>query len=336
MIACHELYAISAQLSKVTGEYDKPFGGKNIILAGDFAQLPPPNGSPLYSNIVSKIQQITKSKKGQESTIGKILWHQITTVVILTQNMRQTEMSEDDHKFRTALINMRYAACTEEDLIFLKTLIIKKDEHLKKLSNSNFRNVSIITSLNTQKDQINNIGSSCFAMDTGQNLTHFYSVDKRGAATTRQKKRGTKSTKKIPATTNIPVTIQNALWNCDAHTSEHFPGKLSLCLGMPVMIRNNDATELCITKGQEAHVVGWDATGGPQGQNSLETLYLELKNPPKEIHLPYLPKNIIPMSKTSKSIKCILPNDHEINIMRQQVNVLPNFSMTDYASQGKT
>ena len=37
MIACHELYAISAQLSKVTNEIDKPFGGKNIILAGDFA-----------------------------------------------------------------------------------------------------------------------------------------------------------------------------------------------------------------------------------------------------------------------------------------------------------
>ena len=37
-------------------------------------------------------------------------------VVILTQNMRQTEMSEDNKKFRTALINMRYAACTNSVL----------------------------------------------------------------------------------------------------------------------------------------------------------------------------------------------------------------------------
>ena len=73
------------------------------------------------------------------------------------------------------------------------------------------------------------------------------------------------------------------------------------------MIRNNDATELCITKGQEAYVVGWDATEGSQGQNILETLYLELKNPPKNIQLPYLPENVVPISKTSKSIKCILP-----------------------------
>ena len=126
MIACHELYNISSQLSKVTNEHNKPFGGKNIILAGDFAQLPPTNGSPLYSNVVSKSQKGSMTKREQEATIGKILWHQITTVVILTQNMRQTEMSEDDRKFRMALSNMRYAACTEDDIIFLETLRVNR------------------------------------------------------------------------------------------------------------------------------------------------------------------------------------------------------------------
>src|SRR5882762_1312245 len=125
MIACHELYAISSQLAKVTNEHNKPFGGKNIILAGDFAQLPPTNGSPLYSDVGSKTQNTTMSKREQESTIGKILWHQITIVVILTQNMRQIKTSEGDDKFRTALINMRYAACTKEDVEFLKTLELK-------------------------------------------------------------------------------------------------------------------------------------------------------------------------------------------------------------------
>ena len=85
-------------------------------MAGDFAQLPPTNGSPLYSNTVSVAQKNSMSKRDQESMIGKILWHQITTVVILTQNMRQMEMSEDDKRFRIALNNMRYAACTEDDL----------------------------------------------------------------------------------------------------------------------------------------------------------------------------------------------------------------------------
>jgi len=336
MIACHELYAISAQLSKVTNEHNKPFGGKNIILAGDFAQLPPTTGSPLYSNIVSKTQKSTMSKRDQESTIGKILWHQITTVVILTQNMRQTNMSDNDKKFRLALTNMRYCACTVDDIKFLKTLIINKEDPKNKLLDPEFRNVSIITSLNTQKDQINDLGSARFAIETRQTLTHFYSIDKRGAATTHHKKKRTPTTKKIAASVNIPIDIQKNLWESNPHSSEHFAGKLSLCLGMPVMIRNNDATELCITKGQEAYVVGWDSIQGPQNQNVLETLYLKLINPAKTIQLPHLPENTIPMSRTSKSIKCSLPNDYEINIIRQQINILPNFSMTDYASQGKT
>jgi len=336
MIACHELYAISSQLSKVTNEHNKPFGGKNIILAGDFAQLPPTNGSALYSNAVSKIQNTSMSKRDQESTIGKILWHQITTVVILTQNMRQTEMSEDDKKFRTALSNMRYAACTEDDLEFLKTLHVNGNVKERTLTNPKFRNVSVITSLNTQKDQINESCSMRFAKDTGQHLTHFYSIDKLGNAGLERKKRGTRAPKKASADTDIPINIQENLWDSNPHSSEHFPGKLSLCLGMPIMIRNNDATELCITKGQEAYVVGWDSIDGPRGRKVLETLFLELKNPPKTIQLPHLPRNVIPMTRTSKKIKCCLPNDYEMNVIRQQINVLPNFSMTDYGSQGKT
>ena len=62
MIACHELYCISSQLLKVTKKHNKPFGGKNIILAGDFAQLPPTDGFPLYSNTVLKCQQNSMSK----------------------------------------------------------------------------------------------------------------------------------------------------------------------------------------------------------------------------------------------------------------------------------
>ena len=130
MIACHELYAISSQLSKVMNEHNNPFGGKSIILAGNFAQLPPTNGSPLYSNVVSKNQMNSMSKWDQESRIGKILWHEIMTIVILTQNMRQLKMSEDDKKFRIALSNMRYAACTSDDLEFLETLRANGDKRV--------------------------------------------------------------------------------------------------------------------------------------------------------------------------------------------------------------
>ena len=51
---------------------------------------------------------------------------------------------------------------------------------------------------------------------------------------------------------------------------------------MPVIIRNNDATELCITKGQEGHVVRWQAGRGPHGQLVLDTHFLKLDQPAKQ------------------------------------------------------
>ena len=43
-----------------------------------------------------------------------------------------------------------------------------------------FRNVSIVTALNVQKDKINQLGSELFSAETGQVLTSFYSVDQFG------------------------------------------------------------------------------------------------------------------------------------------------------------
>ena len=44
MLSCHNMYRISAQIAKAFNIHDIPFGGKNTIFSGDFAQLPPVNG----------------------------------------------------------------------------------------------------------------------------------------------------------------------------------------------------------------------------------------------------------------------------------------------------
>ena len=68
---------------------------------------------------------------------------------------------------------MRYAACTLEDIKFLKSRIAGRHPDQPKLLNKEFRNVSIITALNIQKDKINELGSARFAAETGQTLTDF-------------------------------------------------------------------------------------------------------------------------------------------------------------------
>ena len=339
MVACHELYQISASLAKARNMTEIPFGGLNMIFAGDFAQLKPVFGSPLYSQTVGTSIDAAMSVRSQQSAIGKALWHQITTVVILRQNMRQNTQSANDAKFRSALENMRYAQCTQEDIDFLKTRIAGKNANQPNLAQKRYRNVSIITELNSQKDQLNKLGSLRFAKDTCQKLTDFYSDDELGedidpstlTSVRNRKKNSIASTKK-----QLSPDMQDALWNLRHSASEHIPGKLSLCIGLPVMIRNNDATELCITKGQEGHIVGWKSGIGSRGQVMLDTLFVKLDHPAKNINIEGLPENVVPLIKIKKSVKCTFPNGVSIPVRRSQVHVLPNFAMTVYSSQGKT
>ncbi|KAF9540239.1 hypothetical protein CPC08DRAFT_650979 [Agrocybe pediades] len=251
--------------------------------------------------------------------------------------MRQRSQTKADAKLRAALENMRYAACTPEDIAFLKSLIVTRGESRPSISHPDFRNVSIITAWNVQKDRVNEIGCQRFANDTGQVLQHFYSVDRTDEEmkeSSGKRRRGRKPRKQGPA--RLDEHYRTTLWNSAPCTSEHVAGKLSLCIGMPVMIRHNYATELCITKGQEGTVHGWDDYVGPHGQPCLDTLYVKLSNPPRDINIPGLETNVVPIPKSGTVVTCKLPDDSTIRINRTQICVLPNFAMTDYASQGKT
>jgi hypothetical protein len=112
----------------------------------------------------------------QKNTIGKIIWQQVTTVVILKQNMRQTASTPDDEKMRTALTNMRFAACSK-DLQFLQSRTIGNQPSSPTFYRKDLRDVSIITAFNAQKDKINELGSVKFATEHGQDLITFSSED---------------------------------------------------------------------------------------------------------------------------------------------------------------
>lgn len=336
MVSCQDLYLIDARLKEITQLDDLPFGGVNMVVAGDFAQLPPPKGQTLYSGQVAKIQQPRQVQSDQENTLGMLLWHQFVAVVILTQNMRQTALTTADKALRTALEHMRYKDCTADDIAFLRTLIPGHNPSLN-LGDDIWRNVSVITALNVHKDQINTMNAHRFALENNTPLNMFYSVDKQT-----QQRVSKKTPKKVqsPEAQRIRLTesVQRSLWKSQPHTSEHIAGCLPVCVGMPVMIRHNEATELCVTKGQAAVVKGWNTHEHPvyPGHFVLDVLFVELVNPPKKIKIPYLPENAVPLTRITTAIKAILPNDLAISVSRQQVPVLLNFAMTDYASQGKT
>jgi hypothetical protein len=340
MLSCRDMFLINARLACVMNDLDSPFGGLNMIFAGDFTQLPPVIGQEHVSLYSRTVGMNATSLHDQEAAIGKALWHQVTTVVILRQDMRQCTQSANDAKFHMALSNMRYKACTLADIAFLKSQISSMLPGRPNINEKQFRNVSIITNLNLQKDEVNCLGAQRFAAETNQELHDFFLIN----SIPSKEPHKHRPQKGIPAGKScsvkqgkIPSDIQHALWEQPAcANTKLIPAKLSICLNMPVMIRNNAATELCITKGQEAFVYGWDCQKGPSGKDVLNTLFVKLANPSCPIKLDGLPPNVVLLTKTTVTTSCKLPDDSSIVVTRCQIEALPNFAMTDYASQGKT
>ncbi|KAI0038889.1 hypothetical protein FA95DRAFT_1585404 [Auriscalpium vulgare] len=337
MVDCGDLYNISGQMSTAMQIEDQAFGGKNMIFAGDFAQLPPINtkGPALFNHKVGTVLSTTNSIRDQKHTMGKAQWHQTTVVVLLRQNMRQNTISEEDSRFRTALENMRYKACTSDDISLLRSRVVGPQNPLVDVSHPNFRHVSVITALNAQRDQINALGCVKFAHDTKQKLTDFVSVDKwKSQVVSKRKKDNFMDPRR--ASDILPESLQDKLQQLPHAASMHIPGTLRLCRGMPVLIKKNEATEVCVTNGAEGTVVGWKANLHNNNKSTLETVFVKLTKPPTDVQLKDLPLNVVPVSKQLVPIQCKMQNDSTVYVSREQVPILPNFAMTDYGSQGRT
>lgn len=339
MLSCEDMYRITRQLCEAFNKPMSAFGGKHVVFAGDFGQLQPAGwgATCLYSN-KTPLDSLALNTEGLMKALGKSVWHQFTTVVILRENMHQRGMSELDKKFRICLENMRYGRCTAEDIALLRTRIARPGG--PSIQEPQFRNVSIITPLNAQRDAWNSEGVDRFAAETGQTLHRFHCIDTGGssnntpslASDIKQQQKKVKSRKKSNL---VPAEIQRQLWSLPPSLTDHVAAKLDLCIGLPVLLKHNEATELCATNGAEATVVGWNSYTNVYGTETLSTLYVKLKNPARNMKMPTLPENVVPLTATSHDIRCVLP-ERAVKVGRTQVSVLPNFAMTDYGAQGRT
>ncbi|KAF8573080.1 hypothetical protein K439DRAFT_1650065 [Ramaria rubella] len=294
MLGARDLYTISKQLCYALNCHTEAFGGMNIILAGDFAQLPPISQYTLYSGSIGtkKLQGVTNEI--QEATIGKAAWHQFTTV-----------------------------ACTTADISFLKTLVGGQPANKVKLNQAKFHNISVIVGPNAHNDKYNMLGSDCYANDTRKPLHHFYSLDPLGSPKLNEdnQRKRSRARMKDPrrASNTLSPELQHVVWNLPHEASQHCAGKLSICHGMPGLVKHNIATPCCVTNGVEGTVVGWKSSKLTKDKNVLDILFVKLKNPPLPIHIDGLPVNVVPISRTAQDVVCHLPNDDTLTIIRQRV-----------------
>ncbi|KAI5885732.1 uncharacterized protein SCHCODRAFT_02480463, partial [Schizophyllum commune H4-8] len=327
MLAHYENYNVSRATCQAVGVTDVPYGGLNMIFAGDFAQQPPVVGGEEGSLYSRKAGQYGADARSQKAALGKAIWHLFVVVVLLKQNHRQSATSADDLEFQDCMMRMRLKVCTTKNLTWIDSRCAFSSTTDLSIADELFRNVSVITARNIVKDAINDIGVRRFATESGQELIEFFSED----------------WLRVKGQQDRPLSafLQHELWE-QPHSfcKSYVPGKLSLCRGMPVMLRYNSATELSMTKGQEGIVYDWQESRGSRGQRMLDVLFVELVTPPRPVQFPGLPRNVVPITRQKMTVECMLPRvttgSKYITIVRDQVHVLPNFSMTDYASQGKS
>ena len=98
---------VDKRLRQATGKQDTPFGGISLILIGDFAQLPPVGGRALYINNMN--------------SHGHTMYRLFTTVVFLTEMVRQQGSDHESMKFRELLLRLRNGCTTKEDWASLLT-----------------------------------------------------------------------------------------------------------------------------------------------------------------------------------------------------------------------
>ena len=174
------------------------------------------------------------------------------------------------------------------------------------MNDEQFKNVSIITPRNAQRDAWNSFGVKRFAQETEQPLHRFHCLDSCTLTTKTDsvaKNRSNQKKRVRSSRTSTMLTLQDQmqLWDLPPCLTDQVPGYLDLCAGMPVLLKFNEATELCATNGAEGTVVGWDARENLHGTNSLSTLFVHLKDPPRPVKLPNLPENVVPLCQIGRA-----------------------------------
>jgi hypothetical protein len=77
-----------------------------------------------------------------------------------------------------ALDNIRYKVYISYNIEFLRFRVAEMGPNDLKLMQQRFRNVSVITARNAQRDRLNELGTEPFVVENGQTLTTFYSINR--------------------------------------------------------------------------------------------------------------------------------------------------------------
>lgn len=315
MISCPMLAQISDALNRAKcNENAHGFGGINLIFAGDFAQLPPLGGSRLYTHVDVEDEHWATKQYGQSTVAGKILWNWVTTVVTLTQIMRQR--GDANERFVQLLTRLREGKCTDDDYRLLNTRLLSKTS--PDLDISAWKGAPIIVSNNSVKDALNFEAVKAYAASVGRSWHYYYAQERHKGKVVDDEQ------------------MLQHLHSLHSGFARGRLGRLPLVEGMRVLVCQNFDVQGGIVNGSIGILQRVRYTVDKEGKRRLTSCIIHLEDTDGAA-LPYLaPKEVPVLSDTADLVFTHPYSKKSMTLQRTQVPILPAYSMTAHKAQGQT
>jgi hypothetical protein len=314
MVGCAMLHDISRALSVAKGN-DSAFGGISVIFAGDFAELPPVGQKKLFAHLDSNDITRAATTYGQKVVFGKLLWLSVDTVVMLSQNMRQT--GPENARFVELLGCLRHGKCNVADYELLKTRLASNVDI--DWTSGPWKDAPIIVAENAMKDMLNEEMARDFATSSGNPLHWYYAIDTLGR--------------------NKPIAnpaLEAQLMALDSGKTNSRLGHIPLVIGMPVMITQNFDVPGGVVNGCHGTLVSVRYQLGNDGRRYAISCVVHAPDTTLGI-MPELPDYHVVSMRDSVNISLKHPHTGStLTVKRTQVPIMPGFAMTAYKAQGKT
>ena len=305
-----------------------PFGGVNVIICGDLHQFPPVASrarAALYYPANLSL------KDTEDEVLGRMIYEQFQTVVILTQQVRVS-----DPIWRKLLDHLRKGEMSEGDINELHKLTIGDPKCVETdYTSEEWKDACLVTPRHAVRRLWNEWAVRRHSEDQG--VVRFISP-----AEYKVKNRD------LTMREQLVVAQQKKKKHDD--TKNNLPDEIILAKGMKVMVTVNIHTDLDIANGTRGRIVdiildpGEDAI--PEGVKEVRLkkppcyVLVELDNTRLEA-LPGLDKGVVPIVPISKDIR-IEEKDTQTGaiskktVRKTQLPITAAYAFTDYRSQGQT
>ena len=310
-------------LSQVTGMFrtgipssdaSTPFGGLNVVLLGDFHQLPPvaKGKTELYH---------PRPPPPETSNLGRCIYEQFEIVVKLDEQIRIQDQGWND-----ILQCARTGDCTKDDIASIRKLVLTSPEcDIPNFALPPWNEMILVTSRNSVRSSWNDFMVTQHARRTSQIRYVVYARDRRNDGQ--------------------PLTKQQrlAVAHLKLDETNNLPHKVELVVGMKAMVTLNISPENDLANGSRGIIE--DIILNPKERvDASESNIIRLQYPPavvlfrplfcRDRKFPGLRTGIVPIFPSHQSFK--IGGRSGIRVDRDQIALTAAYAFTDFKSQGQT